>query len=460
MAIDESKMVQSIYDTLFNAYTKTPPGGMRPGSQEDKMFMIMVSGGEPIDTKQYANPISPSNPQGTPAAAENFSRLVDRLPFVKAAYVDSTKKVSDVYKAVVEGANITPQPENQALKVAYDKADDLLNDYVDDVDAVGNPIKFPVDSPLYANYKRKEIAYGDAVASFMAEFDKYDLSKPQDQRTWSMIGPSKQRVLTTAWNDFQKAQAKKVEDAVATMAQSAQDQVGRVFLDAQERLTALKKASLRDPMENFLTSYAMPANWYSANAAEGWTRLTLSSGKFQLNQSSNYTSYGGGASFNLGLWSVGGGASRSEERHHMDTQTENLEVSFRYARINIDRPWLNGLIFDLPGWTYTPLQKGGISSGNPATADGTLMTVMPTAFLAVRDLKITANWSKAESDTIRTRLSASAKVGWGPFTIGGSYQSDSSSHKFQSEFDGRTISAPGLQIMGYVGTVLPVAPKA
>ena len=297
MAIDESKMVQSIHDTLFNAYTKTPPGGLPSGSQENKMFMILVPGGEPIETKQYANPISPKNPQGTPAAAENFSRLVDRLPLVKATYIDSAKKVSDVYKAVVEGANVTPQPEDPALKAAYDKAYDLITDEAADFDDEGKPIKIPVDSPLYANYKRKQLAYGDAVASFMAEFSKYNLSKPEDQRAWSIIGPSKQRILTSAWNDFQTAQAKKVEDALATIAQSSQNQVGRVFKDAQERLALLEKASVRDPMEKYLTSYAMPANWYSSSAAEGWTRLTFSSSKFQLNQSSNYTSYGGSVGF-------------------------------------------------------------------------------------------------------------------------------------------------------------------
>jgi hypothetical protein len=121
---------------------------------------------------------------------------------------------------------------------------------------------------------------------------------------------------------------------------------------------------------------------------------------------------------------------------------------------------LNGMVFDLPGWTYAPVQAGGISSGNPATADGTLMTIVPTGFIAVRDLKISAKWSSAESDNIRKQLSASAEFGWGPFSIGGSYQSDSTEYKFKSEFDGRTISAPGLQIMGYICTVLPLAPKA
>ncbi|MFM2432234.1 MAG: hypothetical protein RLZZ511_3448 [Cyanobacteriota bacterium] len=460
MPINESKMVQSVYDTLFNAYTKTPPGGLPAGSQENKMFMIMVPGGEPIDSKQYANPLSPNNPQGTPAAIENFSRLVDRLPFVKTAYVDSTKRVSEVYKAVVEGANITPQPENPAQKAAYDKAYDLITDEADDFDDAGQPIKIPVDSPLYANYKRKQNAYADAVASFMAEFSKYDLTKPADQRAWSIIGPSKQRILTTAWNDFQTAQAKKVEDALATIAQSSQNQIGRVFKDAQERLTLLEKGSVRDPMEKLYYSYAMPANWYSSNAAQGWTSMAFSSGKYQVNQTSNYTSYGGNVGFSLGLWSAGGGFNRSVEQRHMDTQTENLDVSFRYARISIDRPWMNGMVFDLPGWTYSPVAAGGVSSGNPATAEGTLMTIVPTGFIAVRDLKISANWSSAESDYIRKQLSANAGFGWGPFSIGGAYKSDSSQFNFKSEFDGRTINAPGLQIMGYICTVLPLAPKA
>jgi hypothetical protein len=293
----------------------------------------------------------------------------------------------------------------------------------------------------------------------MAEALKYDMSKPEDQRAWAMVGPTQQRRLTTAWNDLQNAQAKKVEDAQATLAQSAENQVGRVFKDAQEKMVLLEKASARDMAEHYYASYAFPANWYSSTAAQGWTTLGLSSRKHQLNQSSNYTSYGGGASFSLGLWSIGGGGSHSEEKHHMDSQTEGLEVTFRYARINIERPWMNPMIFDLPGWTYKPLGKGGISSGNPARADGTLMTIVPTAFIAVRDLRITASWSQQESNLIKQATSGSSRFGWGPFSVGGSYSSNSSEYHFKSEFDGRTLSAPGLQIMAFIGTVMPLSPK-
>ena len=460
MAIDETKMVQSIYDTLINVYTKTPPGGMPAGGQENKMFPVFIPGGEPIDVSQYANPRSPVNPEGVPAATENFARLVDRLPLVKATFVDSGKRISDIYQAVVEGANPTPQPKNLELEKAYNSANDLLNDEGNDFDDEGKPIKIPVDSPLYANYKRKLNAYGDAVANFMGEYSKYDLKKPEDQRNWSVIGPSKQRILTSAWNDFQNAQAKKVEDALATLAQSSQNQIGRVFTDAQAKLSLLKKTSLRDPMDSYYPTYALPANWYSSNASAGWPSLSFSSGKYQIDQSSNFTSYGGGASFSLGLWSVGGGASHSTERRHMDSQSSGLTVSFRYARIGIERPWMNPLIFDLPGWTYGPVSKGGISSGNPKTADGTLMTVVPTGFIVVRDLKIKATWSQQESDFIREKTEAKASFGWGPFSVGGSYQSESSNFHYKSDFDGQTLSALGPQLMAFICTVLPVSPKS
>lgn len=460
MAVNETKMMQSMYDTLFNAYTKIPPGGMAAGSQEDKMFITMIPGGEPIDVSQYANPISPLNPQGTPAATENFSRLVDRLPLVKAAFVDSNIRVSAVYKAIVEGANPVPQPVNEALKAAYDKADDYLYDEANDFNDEGQPVKIPTDSPIYANYKRKQLVYGEAVATFVMESSKYDMTKPADQRTWGMIGPSLQRRLTSAWNDLQGAKAKKVEDALATLAQSSENQVGRVFAQAQDKLNVLTKGSTRDQMDDYLPSYAMPANWYSSSASEGWPKLTLSSASAEVNASSNYVKYGGSAGFSLGLFSVGGGASHSEERHHVDTEKDDLEVSFRYARISIERPWMNGLIFALPDWTYGQLKAGGISSGNPQTADGTLMTIVPTAFIVVRDLKISATWSKSNSDLIKKATSGGGRMSFGPFSIGGSYQSNSSDFKFKSEFDGRTITASGLQIMSFISTVLPLSPKA
>jgi len=55
-------------------------------------------------------------------------------------------------------------------------------------------------------------------------------------------------------------------------------------------------------------------------------------------------------------------------------------------------------------------------------------------------------------------LAAKANFGWGPFSVSGGYSKSSSSKKFASEFDGTTISNPGLQIIGWVCSVVPNSP--
>lgn len=73
-------------------------------------------------------------------------------------------------------------------------------------------------------------------------------------------------------------------------------------------------------------------------------------------------------------------------------------------------------------------------------------------------MQISADWGKEDSEAIQKSLSTKASFGWGPFSVSGSYGKDSSSKKFASEFDGTTISNPGLQIIGWVCSVIPNSP--
>jgi hypothetical protein len=121
---------------------------------------------------------------------------------------------------------------------------------------------------------------------------------------------------------------------------------------------------------------------------------------------------------------------------------------------------MNRGLFDLPNWTYGTNARGSVSSGDLATADGTYMTILPTAFIAVRNLKIKGKWGAKDENYIQQKISASASFGWGPFSINGSYESGSVSYSARDENGCRTLSASGLQIMGYICPILPLAPKA
>jgi hypothetical protein len=360
MAINESEMMQSIYDTLFDVYTKAPGiAGLPATNPAKKTLVIMVPGGEQVDPTQYEGQVSPSNPQGILAATEAFSRLVDRLPEIASVYTDTGIKISAVYKNMVEGANPIPQKEDPKLKAAREKALDLLTDNSEGFSVTSPDYVGDIDTPLVTNYKKRKDDYESAVQTFNSDFlGNYDLTTPEGQRTWSRIGPSKQRILKSAWNDFQNAQAKKVEGAQATLAQSDANQIGRALAAAQSRFESLTTASVRNEGISYWPSYPSLVNWHDADAAKGWTKTTFSSKKTILNKNSNYLNYGGSAGFSSGLWSAAASLNVNESEEHMDEQTNELTASIQYARINIERPWISRELFDLPNWTYGTNARG------------------------------------------------------------------------------------------------------
>ena len=111
------------------------------------------------------------------------------------------------------------------------------------------------------------------------------------------------------------------------------------------------------------------------------------------------------------------------------------------------------------------LSKAGLvskklSNGTKNQDLNTPFPLLSTSFIAVRDLEITADWGHQDSSFVSNKISTGASVGWGPFAISGSYSHGSTDKKFNSSFDNRTISNKGLQIIGWVNTIVPACPPA
>jgi hypothetical protein len=460
MAISEQKMLQTIYDSLFEAFTSPPPNAQRQGgAQADKTYLILNWPGQQVDPAQFRNPWTPTNPTGTQEAAENFSALVDDAPLLNPIWSPSGRKVSQVYADVVN-AKVVPPPEDPKDKAAYDKAWQFLNaaKEIDNDDPPPDKVSVTADSPVYAKYKKAYVAYDKAVTALVNNYFTYDMSKPEDQRKWSLLGPSLQDAVASAFDDLQNAQATKVQDAVSTLAQSSNNQVGRMFKDAAAQFTNLRRAGLVDPNSRYLPSYPFPANWTSADAAGDWSDMTFTSGSLKTSENSDFESIGSSASGGWGLWSGSAGFDKTEGHQSMSKETSDLTARFKYARVTIVRPWLNFLLFGVNGWsTQSYPQVGGLSNGtkNQPTA---LFPLLPTSFVAVRNLEISAKWGKEDMNAIQKSLSTKASFGWGPFSVSGSYSKSSSSKNFASEFDGTTLSNPGLQIIGWVCSVVPNSP--
>jgi len=459
MPIDQAKMLQSLYDSLFGVFTGTPPGGVA-GSEADKTVLILNWPGQAIDMQTFANPWSPVNPGGNQLALEACSNLVNPIPRLSVGYAASGKLISDIMKLVVN-AQIVPPPQSDAAKKAYEAAKAFLTAMVDGYDdSTGAPIKTEGDSPVYANYKRKRQAYLDASTSFLTNFLTYDMSKPDDQRKWAILGPNLQAKVDGAMNDWMAAQKTKTEDQIATMAQSAVNQVGQLFQDARNNFTQITRSKVANPTERYNPSFARPAAWFAAGNADTWTDMTVSSQETRVQEHSDFTKMGASAEASWGLWSGSGEFGKEDGHESMSKETSDLKISCKYTRVEIDRPWFNQLLFDVGGWNIGEAGGPGSISNGTKIQSGTMMPIVPVAFIAIRNLKIEAKWGKEDKDLITSKLSSKASFGWGPFRVSGNYESSKRDMTNTTKFDGTTISSDGLQIMGWITSVVGASPPA
>ena len=88
------------------------------------------------------------------------------------------------------------------------------------------------------------------------------------------------------------------------------------------------------------------------------------------------------------------------------------------------------------------------------------MPLLPTSFVVVKDVVISASWSKSDLDMIKSKTSGGGGFAIGPFSIGGTYASSHSKETYTSAFTGGTIRVPGVQIIGVISQIVPLDPPA
>ncbi len=123
----------------------------------------------------------------------------------------------------------------------------------------------------------------------------------------------------------------------------------------------------------------------------------------------------------------------------MTPQTTNFQISCRFSLVNITRPWFKSALLNLRSWYMFGTRAGEYASGTMDNNPG-MFPMLPSAFLAIRDLKISAQWSPQD----RQNLPRAKYLG--PFDIGSAtLQADS-------------LTSSGLQIVGWLSRLNPILP--
>jgi len=298
--IEQRELLQSIYDSIFDALTTAPPGigDGRPIANINTTYMALIMPGIGVDPTQFANMWSPGNPQGDAAAAENFALLVDDVPTLFPIYRSSGVGIDGLYGEIVD-ANVAPAPPDPEGQAAFDRADSILHSDGMDIDDLGRPVTTRVDSPVFLNYQRKRRLYEAELLNYVSTFISFDLSDPVQARKWALVGPILQAPLERAFADLQTARPGVIESAIATMGQFQLSSRARIFEEARQIYTQTRRASQLPGNPQWHTCLPFPGNWFTESAKASFTTMTVDSTSLRINESSRFTAVGGGAASTL-----------------------------------------------------------------------------------------------------------------------------------------------------------------
>jgi hypothetical protein len=212
--------------------------------------------------------------------------------------------------------------------------------------------------------------------------------------------------------------------------------------------------------DKWLFSYPSPADWTDDNNPN-FTELKISGGNTKLRSKSTEHSFSVDTNINYGLWRVKASAGGDFQHSNSSADKDSIEISAKIAKVNVMRPWFSESLFRLGSWSNNQFpEEGGVSNGkiDSSNASG-YIPMYPVAFIVAKDITIKADFSHEEEEHIKQSLKTSVSVGFGPFSIGGSYGYGKSEDNLDSDFQNGEIKVPGMQIIGWVSRVVPFSPK-
>lgn len=439
MTIDQAALIQTVYDTIFSTFIQSPQTG-KPAPKSREVLLTLEWPGQQLDASEYQSPWSPQNPAGSQFATEMFSTLIDAIPLVDSVYVDSGVTVEEMYEFAL-GATAVPLPPN----------------------ANGEPVLNPVNMTLA---KAREIFEQSKLASLLHPALSYrasyatptNWSDEAAAQTWTRINiNSNQKVALPNSPFVRMGGLKRVQDGVWKLPSAT--------VNSAQVMDRLTRAEILKPS---LQSNIQPTVLQSAKL-ESLRAVSLQNSGLQ-NPGIDRVKLADLNPVKLERITPNPALThrlRPELLNQVkltviadrpiDKETKDLQISFRCCRVNFTRPWMMKSLLELSGWTLPGQAPGSLSTGTVENNSGTF-PVLPIGFLAIRDLEIRANWSKADREIAAKVASSQDAVGFGPFALSGSYAE--SGKGYTSGFDGVTISAPALQILGWISLVLPYAPSA
>jgi hypothetical protein len=404
--------------------------------------------------------------------AFNFSQLVDFIPSLAAPYDradqeyvnrPSQQRLSKVYGDILQFSKVAKYeltPEQQEKLEKFRKLMRVTK--VEKNLVTDEEIEKTVDGPVIVAYNEKMAAYISERAAYNSLRTKADSAKGPDGIA-----------AVADWASNSELYWLKVKAAADAWASGGYrndvDAMNAYITQTTQRSMALWKAGLQEDLDKaelaattpgsvFHFTTVVPGNFASAG---GWTGYGMSHEETESNSHYENESWSAGGSVGFGLFSFGANASHSSSSQSSDYRCESFRLTMELAPVVISRPWFAAEFFQNRGWT---LRKGegwfydDFPSDGQRPPKGNMIGYSTQAIFARNIVIESAEFAQAYQAS-QSQTEVGGSVGWGPFSLSGSYSHAEGDTHFESHVDGAKVTVPGMQIIGFVNELVGKAPN-
>ncbi|PMD59936.1 uncharacterized protein K444DRAFT_722797 [Hyaloscypha bicolor E] len=219
--------------------------------------------------------------------------------------------------------------------------------------------------------------------------------------------------------------------------------------------------------------------WRATNGGYSYEQLEAEIEPSSFSQSKSSSSWGMSVSggVNYGLFRLGGAYSHEEGKSEMyqDMAKCDVAISFDAMVVNINRPWLYGELFGdyelnvadgiklSPGPEQLQQWLTDVKNNAKVLGEWTQFPSYPTSFVVAANtiIEFTGSTSHIEQHFSFHSNSGSISVGFGPFSMSGSFheEAQNANVQMQATATGCKIAFGSPQIIAWTSQILPQLPR-
>lgn len=439
-----------------------------------------ANGNPKIDMEAYQNLMKDSKFRKY-LQMEQFSTMVDAInsgipPMQDGTngrkitiFGDSSKRVSKVYEDLMQWSVVVDTPLDPKVEAKLEKLRNKLFtikkvknpdfDNTQPIDDMNKPEFFNTFvSPTYAKYLEYQMKYYDVVDANNEIRTAADNGDPDAMAKLSIDGKNMKKREDAALKAWQSLGYKEAVERIQNYLSEIEE---KHMLVIKKRLQSEFRNNQRTKIIDYTNySVSIPITANALRDSKGWPNLSIYEGSSSTDYSKTINNWGAGASFSLGIFSIGAKNNGKTERTSLKTDFSNIKINFKVGKVRVERGWFSEEFVESKYWKLhenSPQSLNGdmISDGK----GGGLMPSIITELIIARDVNIDFSENSYAYDASKTTINSGLGIGIGPFSFGASHSYENQNSQSKATWSGKKLVSDGIYIIGYKCHLIPKSPN-